>query len=292
MMSARQTLRRADLAPPLRTVRRATDGRPNPGAGPAATVASVHPDAVAAALRSAGCVFAEEEAALLVAEAAGSDRLAELVARRTAGEPLEQVLGHATFAGLRIGLAPGVFVPRRRTEYLVDLACRYAPPRRPLTVVDLCCGSGALGLAIAARLRDVVLHATDSDPAAVACARRNLRSIGTTYEGDLDDPLPRALRGAVDLLVANVPYVPTADLALLPAEARLYESRTALDGGPDGLQMVRRFAAAAPAWLAPGGRALVETSDRQAHLSPDHHSTVIVSDPTSDRHAKPADIPK
>lgn len=222
---------------------------------------------VVALLRAAGCVFPEEEAALLIAGSPDPHALAVLVARRAGGEPLEHVLGHATFGGLRIDLDAGVFVPRRRSEFLVDTACASAPAGCPLTVVDLCCGSGALGLAIAVRLggREVRLHAADADPTAVACARRNLRRVdGHTYQGDLDHPLPRSLLGRVDVLVANVPYVPTAELALLPAEARLHEPRAALDGGPDGLDVVRRLASAAPRWLARGGAVLTETTPVQA----------------------------
>jgi release factor glutamine methyltransferase len=87
------------------------------------------------------------------------------------------------------------------------------------------------------------------------------------YEGDLYEPLPAALRGRVDILVANVPYVPTEAVELLPPEARVHEPRVALDGGTDGLDVLRRFAAAAPSWLAPGGHLLVETSERQAPLA-------------------------
>jgi len=111
----------------------------------------------------------------------------------------------------------------------------------------------------------VAVYAVDIDPAATACARRNLAAGGgQVYDGDLYDPLPAGLRGHVDLLVANAPYVPTAALATLPAEARLYEPRTALDGGSDGLDVQRRVLAAAASWLTACGHVLVETSDRQS----------------------------
>jgi len=233
------------------------------------------PPDVVARLRAAGCVFAEEEAALLAAAAATPAALAAMVDQRAAGTPLEQVVGWAEFCGLRIEVDPGVFVPRRRTEFLVGQAVallrQAAPPHRRqaagprAVVVDLCCGTGALGVAVAAALPGVELHATDLDPAAVACARRNVEPVGgRVHQGDLDEPLPAGLRGRVDLLLANVPYVPTDEVALLPAEARLHEPRAALDGGPDGLDLLRRVAAAAPRWLAPGGHLLLETSDRQA----------------------------
>ncbi|GAA4501903.1 putative protein N(5)-glutamine methyltransferase [Actinoallomurus oryzae] len=226
------------------------------------------PTAVVTRLRAAGCVFAEDEARLLVSAARTPDDLTAMVERRASGLPLEHVLGWAEFCGLRVAVDTGVFVPRRRTEFLVRRAvalAREAP--RPLVVVDLCCGSGAVGLALAAALAPVELHAADVDPAAVRCARRNLAGTGRVHEGDLYEPLPDALRGRVGVLAANVPYVPTDEVALLPAEAREHEARVALDGGADGLDVVRRAAAGAPAWLAPGGHLLVETSERQAPLA-------------------------
>jgi release factor glutamine methyltransferase len=221
------------------------------------------PPAVVDRLRAAGCVFAEDEAALLMAAADSPAELAALVGRRVAGTPLELVLGWAEFCGLRIAVAPGVFVPRRRTEFLVEQAAALAPPHP--VVVDLCCGTGAVGVALAARLPGVQLYATDIDPDAVRCARRNVPAgIGQVLAGDLDAPLPAPLRGRVDVLVANAPYVPTGAIATMPPEARDHEARAALDGGADGLDVQRRVAAAAPRWLAPGGALLIETSERQA----------------------------
>jgi release factor glutamine methyltransferase len=219
-------------------------------------------------LRAAGCVFAEDEARLLISAAQTPADLGAMVDRRVVGLPLEHVLGWAEFCGLRIAVDPGVFVPRRRTEFLVRQAVALAGPpalaRPPAVVVDLCCGSGALGVALAAALDRVELHAADIDPAAVRCARRNVSAAGgQVYEGDLYVPLPAALRGRVDVLLANVPYVPTEEVGLLPPEAREYEARLALDGGADGLDVLRRVTAAAPQWLAPGGHLLFETSERQ-----------------------------
>jgi release factor glutamine methyltransferase len=215
-------------------------------------------------LRAAGCVFAEEEAALLVAEAGSPAELDALVARRVAGEPLEYVVGWAEFAGLRLAVAPGVFVPRHRTELLVQEAVALVGGGRPV-VVDLCCGCGALGAALAARV-DVELYAADVDPVAVRCAAGNLAAAGgRVLTGDLYDALPVALRGRVRVLMANVPYVPTGEIALMPPEARDHEARMALDGGSDGLDLLRRVADGAPSWLAPGGHLLVESSERQAH---------------------------
>ena len=231
--------------------------------------ASVHPRSVIAArLRAGGCVFAEDEAQLLVSAARTPRDLTAMVDRRVAGLPLEHILGWAAFCGVRIAVDPGVFVPRRRTEFLVAQAAALAPPRSAV-VVDLCCGSGAVGVALVHALDRVELHAVDIDPTAVRCARRNAAAGGQVYEGDLYGPLPAALRRRVDVLVANAPYVPTEELGLLPPEARDHEPRVALDGGADGLDVQRRVIAAARPWLAPGGHLLVETSMSQAPKTAD-----------------------
>jgi release factor glutamine methyltransferase len=219
-------------------------------------------------LRAAGCVFAEDEARLLLTEAGTTAELDAMVERRTAGEPLEHVLGWAEFRGLRIAVTGGVFVPRRRTELLVEEAVLLARPG--VVVVDLCCGSGALGVAVATAVGDVELHAADVDPVAVACARGNVARVGgRAYAGDLFAALPTELRGRIDLLLANVPYVPSDAIALMPPEARLHEARIALDGGPDGLDVARRVIAEAPRWLAPGGSLLFEASEDQTALALD-----------------------
>jgi release factor glutamine methyltransferase len=241
--------------------------------------------AVAARLRAAGCVFAEDEANLLSSAARTPSELNAMVDRRVSGVPLEQVVGWAEFCGLRIVLTPGVFVPRRRSEFLVRQAVAVArahrgrqdavPARRPGTgeavprvVLDLCCGSGAVGVAVATALGAAELHASDIDAVAVACARTNLASVGGQgYLGDLYEPLPHALAGRVDVLVVNAPYVPTSEMALMPAEARLHEPAVALDGGSDGVDIHRRVAAQAAAWLAPGGHLVIETTNRQARLT-------------------------
>jgi release factor glutamine methyltransferase len=243
--------------------------------------------AVVIALRTAGCVFAEDEAQLLVSSAATDAELTAMVGQRVAGLPLEQILGWAEFCGLRIAVEAGVFVPRRRTEFLVRqaiaLGWQSAQPDAPVVVLDLCCGTGALALAVARGLshgqghrahttgghpetpRHAEVYAADIDPVAVRCARRNLAAVGgQVYQGDLFAPLPATLRGRVDILTANVPYIPSGEIELLPPEARLYEPRPALDGGGDGLELLRRVAAAAPAWLAPGGSLLSEVSEQQA----------------------------
>lgn len=223
-------------------------------------------------------MFAEDEAALLLAAARTDAELGTLLRRRCGGEPLEQVVGWAEFCGLRISLVPGVFVPRQRTAALVRAAvaplvrAAVAAAAAPESVVlDLCCGSGAVGAAVASALRHAgrryELFAADIDAAAVRCARANLDGVGTVFGGDLFAALPLALCGRVDVLVVNAPYVPTDEVAFLPPEARLHEPRQALDGGADGLDVHRRVAADAVSWLAPGGRLLIETSRAQAPVA-------------------------
>lgn len=219
--------------------------------------------AVVERLRAAGCVYAEDEAALLVDAADSPAALELLVARRESGLPLEQVVGWAMFCGQRVVVEPGVFVPRWRSRLLVSWAARLTGPGA--LVVDLCCGTGALAVALAAQVPGLEVHAADLDPAAVRCARRNVE--GEVYEGDLFDALPPSLRGRVQTLLVNTPYVPTGEIALLPPEARDHEPPLALDGGPDGLDVQRRVAADAGQWLTPGGHLLVEVSERQARTA-------------------------
>ena len=208
-------------------------------------------------LRAAGCIFAEDEAALLLAETDDPAELERMTRLRVDGLPLEHVLGWAEFHGRRYVVAPGVFVPRPRTEHLVDLAIERAG--RGAVILDLCAGSGAVGAAIAAEVDGAELYATELDPVAVAAARLNVARV---FEGDLFEPLPRGLR--FDLIVVIAPYVPTDEIALLPHEARDFEPLLALDGGVDGLDLVRRILAGAPAWLASGGALLTEVSEEQA----------------------------
>jgi release factor glutamine methyltransferase len=233
--------------------------------------ATPHERAVAVTtLRSAGCVFAEDEADLLIDAATTPDELADMVDQRVAGVPLEYIIGWAEFCGLRIAVDPGVFRPRARTEFLVEQAVSLTdnvPGAQPTVVVDLCCGSGALGAALVAALNSVELYAVDIDPVAVRCAQRNIGAAGRVSVGDLYEPLPVTLHGRVDVLLANAPYVPTEAIGFLPPEARLHEPLVSLDGGADGLDILRRVSAAAPLWLAPGGSLFVETSEAQAaHL--------------------------
>ena len=177
-----------------------------------------------------------------------------------AGEPLEYVLGWVEFAGRRLAIGAGVFVPRRRTELLARTAAGLV--RSGDVLVDLCCGCGAVAAAVAVEVPGLDVHAVDLDPAAVRWARQNVP--GAVYCGDLYAPLPAELRGRVAVVTGNAPYVPTDALATMPAEARIHEPRIALDGGADGLDVLSRIIVGAGDWLMPGGWLIVESSSVQA----------------------------
>ena len=205
-------------------------------------------DDAVARLRAAGSVFAEDEAALL----GGEDALIE---RRIAGERLEHVLGWAEFCGLRVDVAPGVFIPRPQTEALAE----HAAGLRPSVALDLFAGCGAIAAVIQSRNPAARVVAAEIDAAALACARRNAERYGfEVVASDVDGGVPAELARRVDVLTANVPYVPSGELPYVPHDG---EPEAALDGGADGLEWVRRVAAAAPLWLRPGGVLLIEVAD-------------------------------
>jgi release factor glutamine methyltransferase len=189
-----------------------------------------------------------------------------MVARRAAGEPLQYVIGWAPFGPLRLRVGPGVFVPRPETETLADRAAAFLRGRsRPRVAVDVCTGSGAIACFLAAEAPGTRVLATELDPGALPWARANCERHGVELlAGDLDDPLPAELAGRVDVLCANVPYVPTAAIATLPTDVRDHEPRLSLDGGADGLDVLRRLVARAGRWLAPGGRLCCEIGEDQA----------------------------
>jgi release factor glutamine methyltransferase len=196
-------------------------------------------------LRAAGSVFAEDEARLL----GGNE---ELIARRIAGERLEHVLGWVEFAGLRLEVDPGVFIPRPQTEALAEQSAAL----RPAVALDLFAGCGAIACVVKARNPGARVVAAELDVVALACARRNAARFGVEIvAADVDDGVPVELEGRVDVLTANVPYVPTRELPYVPHDG---EPAAALDGGDDGLDWVRRVIAIAPRWLRPGGVLLYE----------------------------------
>lgn len=208
-------------------------------------------DDVVERLRAAGSVFAEDEARLL-----GGDEA--LIARRLAGERLEHVLGWVEFCGLRLDVDPGVFIPRPQTEALAEAAAAL----HPTVALDLFAGCGAIACAVKAHNPDARVVAGELDPAALACARRNAARFGVElFTADVDDGIPAGLEGRVDVLTANVPYVPTSELPFVPHDG---EPAAALDGGADGLDWVRRVLAIAARWLRPGGVLLYEQPERDS----------------------------
>jgi release factor glutamine methyltransferase len=202
-------------------------------------------DDVVERLRAAGSVFAEDEARLL-----GGDE--NLIARRIAGERIEHLLGWAEFCGLRLEIGPGVFIPRPQTEALAEQAAAM----RPRVALDLFTGCGAIACVVKRRNPRARVVAGELDPVALACARRNGERFGVeVVASDVDAGIPPDLEGTVDVLTANVPYVPASELPFVPHDG---EPDSALDGGADGLDWMRRVTELAPRWLRPGGVLLYE----------------------------------
>src|SRR6202023_2365659 len=215
---------------------------------------------LAAVLPRAGFIAAEEEADELLAGAAGDvEPLDSLAARRLTGEPLAWITGRISFCGLEIRVDPGVYVPRWQSEPLAHRAAERLPENG--TAIDLCAGSGAIARTLMSKRPGARVVASDLDERAVACATANGIEV---YAGDLFAPLPRALEGRVDVVVAVVPYVPTADLPLLQRDTFAFESTLAYDGGPDGTPILRRVLTDAPRFLRPWGALLLELGGEQA----------------------------
>jgi release factor glutamine methyltransferase len=212
------------------------------------------------ALATAGCVAPDAEAdALLEASSEGIGAIEELIHRRLRGEPLAWVTGSVRFCGVRVHVDPGVFVPRPHTQALARRAVTLLPFDG--IAVDLCTGSGAVAAVVGSTHPRATVVATDVDPVAVACARRN----GVlALEGDLDEPLSPSMRGRVDVMTAVVPYVPTEEMAFLPRDVVGNEPRRALDGGRRGTAVLTRAAEGAAGWLRPGGSVLLELGGDQA----------------------------
>lgn len=218
--------------------------------------------ALADRLARAGFVAAPEEAGELVAAAGGDPvRLEVLTDRRLRGEPLAWITGRAAFGDVTVDVHPGVYVPRWQSLELARRATARLPARG--TAVDLCTGSGAIAVALRARRPRARIVATDTDPRALACARANGVE---AYGGDLFAALPPALRHAVDVVVAVVPYVPAAELGHLPRHTLEFEDAAHYDGGPDGTEVLTRLLAGAPGYLRPGGSVLLELGGTQGGL--------------------------
>jgi release factor glutamine methyltransferase len=217
---------------------------------------------VARTLAAAGCIAPDEEADELVRAAAGDGAaLTDLVRRRAGGEPVAWLTGAVTFCDVRVRVLPGVYVPRWQTEPLALRAASLLPPGG--VAVDLCTGSGAIAVVLAAAVPSARVVATELEDTAVACARANGVEV---FGGYLDEPLPRSLEGHVDVLTAVVPYVPTDELRLLPRDVRAFEPKVALDGGPDGTDVLVEVVRRSPRWLRPGGWLLLELGGDQAAL--------------------------
>ena len=223
------------------------------------------------ALRAAGCVYAEDEAAVIWETYADPSARDRAVADRATGRPLEQVVGWAAFGPVRVALAPGVFVPRRRAEAILAPAVALRSDAR--VVVDLGCGAGALAASLAVLLPDATVHGVDLDGAALACARRT--GGFTVHQGSWWSGLPSSLAGRVDLAVAYLPHVPTSRLPGIHQDFRAHEPAVSVDGGPDGLDPLRAVLADADHWLAPGGAFVTLVSRDQAAVL---HLDVLASD--------------
>jgi len=214
----------------------------------------------AARLRTAGCIAPEAEALQLVEAVAGDmDLLDELVARRARGEPLAWLTGRVRFGGETVLVRPGVYVPRPQTEALALEAAARLPEHG--LAADLCTGSGAVAVVLRRRRPAARIVATDIDPRAIVNARANGVE---TYWGDMADGLPRDVAGRLDVVTAVVPYVPTAELRLLPRDVVAYEPRRSLDGGADGADLLVRAAVESAPLLRRDGSLLLELGGEQA----------------------------
>jgi release factor glutamine methyltransferase len=218
--------------------------------------------AVVDRLEAAGCVAADAEAAELLAAAPDRPTLDAWLRRREQGEPSAWITGTLLFCDQTLHVAPDVYVPRIQSEELARRAATLLPDHG--RAVDLCTGAGAVAAHLMARVPTAAVTGIDIDVRAAACARLN----GVpTVVADLAGPLRR--HEGFDVVTAVAPYVPTGELRLLPADVQRYEPRLALDGGADGLDLVRRVVAAAGRLLRPGGWLLIEVGgDQHGALAP------------------------
>ena len=206
-------------------------------------------------------------------------RLKGLIERRAAGEPLQYVTGEMPFRHLIVHVERGVFIPRPETEVLVDAVIDGLAGLGEAHVVDLCTGSGCVAVSIAHELPESRVWAVDANEQAVEAARRNALYAGVqnrvqVVHGDMFSPLMPELTGRLDAVVANPPYIPSAQVPDLPVEVLGFEPRLALDGGPDGLREARRIAEGALRWLRPNGLLAIElASDRATAMAEEMRGT-------------------
>ncbi len=196
-------------------------------------------------------------------------RFRELMARRLAGEPVAYLIGEWEFYGLTLDVCRDVLIPRPDTESVVERAIEFLQGKKdPIRVLDLCSGSGCIGLALASQLPNAVVVLADWSEDALRVCRQNIRRCGMSgrvsaaYVNALENPPP--LLSEFDLIVSNPPYIPTADLAGLDVSVREYEPIVALDGGEDGLDFYRAIAKKWKNTLNPGGKLIFEIGWDQA----------------------------
>jgi release factor-specific protein-(glutamine-N5) methyltransferase len=198
--------------------------------------------------------------------------LREAVRRRAAGEPLQYVTGEMPFRHLVVRVEPGVLIPRPETEVLVDEGLRAISGLPAPLVLDVCAGSGCVGLSIAQEMPVAEVWACDLSSLACECTEANAERLRLdervhVAEGDLFSALPAQLRGSFDLVIANPPYVPSGELPALPAEVGAYEPALALDGGTDGLEVARRIWRGAREWMKPGATLALELDERKVRAA-------------------------
>lgn len=225
------------------------------------------------ARRLLGAVLGIDELALYLelqrpVDAEVSTRFHALVERRAIHEPVQYLLGYEEFRGLRIAVTPEVLIPRPETEGLVERALELLADRTGAIVADIGTGSGAIACALASARPDLEVLAVDQSLGALTVASENVRGLGLAARvrllaGDLLGPLS-SLGGSLDMVIANPPYLPSGIIPTLPVEVERFEPHLALDGGPDGLRVLRRLVAQAPRFLRPGAWLLMEIGEEQA----------------------------
>jgi release factor glutamine methyltransferase len=219
-------------------------------------------NAVALELARAGFPAAREEVRQMIETAGGDPAIWRCwAARRREGEPLEWLIGFATFMGHRVRVDRGVYVPRPQTELVAWRAIDCLPHGG--TAIDLCTGSGAIAVALRNERPGARVVATDIDTDACRCAAKNDVEV---YQGYLADPVPADLIGTFDVVVAVVPYVPTDAIAFLPRDVRRYEPRAALDGGQHGITLLEETVTASSRLLHHGGALVLELGGSQDEL--------------------------